>query len=90
LDLITAGNREDTTNFMVNGINLNDMSNNQITFQPSINTVSEFKVDIPRSGRVRTEFGFDCEYRRRALARTSSSAKFLNISEQCSGCPESL
>jgi len=41
----TAGNREDTTNFMVNGINLNDMSNNQITFQPSINTVAEFKVD---------------------------------------------
>src|SRR5260370_23225307 len=41
----TAGNREDTVNFMVNGINLNDMSQNQITFQPSINTVSEFKVD---------------------------------------------
>ena len=41
----TAGNREDTVNFMVNGINLNDMSNNQITFQPSINTVQEFKVD---------------------------------------------
>src|SRR5260370_171500 len=30
---------------MVNGIDLNDMSQNQITFQPSINTVSEFKVD---------------------------------------------
>jgi len=30
---------------MVNGINLNDMVQNQITFQPSINTVSEFKVD---------------------------------------------
>jgi hypothetical protein len=41
----TAGNREDTVNFMINGINLNDMVNNQITFQPSINTVSEFKVD---------------------------------------------
>jgi hypothetical protein len=41
----SAGNREDTVNFMVNGINLNDMSQNQITFQPSINTVSEFKVD---------------------------------------------
>src|SRR5262249_3168227 len=34
----TAGNREDTVNFMVNGINLNDMVQNQITFQPSINT----------------------------------------------------
>ena len=41
----TAGNREDTVNFMVNGINLNDLAQNQITFQPSINTVSEFKVD---------------------------------------------
>jgi hypothetical protein len=41
----TAGNREDTVNFMINGVNLNDMAQNQITFQPSINTVSEFKVD---------------------------------------------
>jgi hypothetical protein len=41
----TAGNREDTVNFMINGINLNDMLQNQITFQPSINTVQEFKVD---------------------------------------------
>src|SRR5262245_6237228 len=31
----TAGNREDTVNFMVNGINLNDQVQNQITFQPS-------------------------------------------------------
>src|SRR5262249_17528461 len=30
---------------MINGINLNDMVQNQITFQPSINTVQEFKVD---------------------------------------------
>src|SRR6202163_3997748 len=43
--LNTAGGREDTTNFMINGVNLNDMVQNQITFQPSINTVSEFKVD---------------------------------------------
>lgn len=41
----TAGNREDTVNFMINGINLNDSAQNQITFQPSINTVQEFKVD---------------------------------------------
>ena len=42
---VTAGQREDTVNFMINGINLNDIVQNQITFQPSINTVSEFKVD---------------------------------------------
>src|SRR6185295_12688262 len=41
----TAGNREDTVNFMINGVNLNDMVQNQITFQPSINTVQEFKAD---------------------------------------------
>ncbi|MEP6569774.1 MAG: carboxypeptidase regulatory-like domain-containing protein [Acidobacteriota bacterium] len=41
----TAGNREDTVNFMINGVNLNDMVQNQITFQPSINTVQEFKID---------------------------------------------
>jgi carboxypeptidase family protein len=42
---MSAGNRETAVNFMVNGINLNDLSNSQVTFQPSINTVSEFKVD---------------------------------------------
>src|SRR3984893_12492804 len=42
---ITAGNREDSVNFQINGINLNDMSQNQITFQPSVNTTSEFKID---------------------------------------------
>ncbi|HEY1241152.1 MAG TPA: TonB-dependent receptor [Bryobacteraceae bacterium] len=41
----SAGNREDATNIMVNGINLNDMAQNQLTFQPSINTVQEFKAD---------------------------------------------
>jgi outer membrane receptor protein involved in Fe transport len=43
--LNTAGGREDTVNFMINGVNLNDQVQNQITFQPSINTVQEFKVD---------------------------------------------
>ena len=41
----TAGQREDTVNFMVNGINLADMGNGQITFQPTIATLDEFKVD---------------------------------------------
>ena len=45
LGVNTAGTREGTTNFMVNGINLVDMGNGQITFQPSINTISEFKMD---------------------------------------------
>ncbi len=41
----SAGAREDSVNFMINGINLNDPNQNQITFQPTINTVEEFKVD---------------------------------------------
>ena len=42
---ITAGNRDDSVNFQINGVNLNDMVQNQITFQPSINTTSEFKIN---------------------------------------------
>jgi hypothetical protein len=41
---ITGGAREDANNFQINGINLNDMTQNQITFQPSINTTAEFKI----------------------------------------------
>jgi hypothetical protein len=42
---LTAGNREDSVNFQINGINLNDISQNQITFQPSISTTSELKIN---------------------------------------------
>jgi hypothetical protein len=45
LSVVTAGMREDAVNYVVNGINLNDMVQNQITFQPAISTVGEFKVD---------------------------------------------
>lgn len=41
----TAGNREETVNYMINGITLNNMVFSSITFQPSIDTVAEFKVD---------------------------------------------
>ncbi len=41
----TAGNREEAVNFVVNGITLNNMVFSSITFQPSINTIEEFKVD---------------------------------------------
>lgn len=45
LSVDTAGQRETTLNFLVNGINLNDEVQNQVTFQPSIDTMSEFKID---------------------------------------------
>jgi hypothetical protein len=45
LAINTAGNREDTVNYVVNGITLNDPLLNGINFQPSIDTVEEFKMD---------------------------------------------
>ena len=41
----SAGGRESSINFMVNGINLSDPSQNQVTFQPTINTIEEMKID---------------------------------------------
>jgi outer membrane receptor protein involved in Fe transport len=40
----SAGAREDSINFMVNGINLSDPNQNQVTFQPTINTIDEFII----------------------------------------------
>lgn len=45
LSIETAGQRETTLNFMINGINLNDEVQNQVTFQPALDSVSEFKLD---------------------------------------------
>jgi len=39
-----SGTREDSTNYMFDGINLSDMVQNQITFQPNIDMIQEFKV----------------------------------------------
>jgi len=41
----SGGAREDEVNYMINGVNLSDPVQNQITFQPTINTVAEFKLD---------------------------------------------
>ena len=51
----SAGGREDSINYMINGINLSDPIQNQITFQPTINTVEEVKID---------NFTFSAEYGR--------------------------
>src|SRR5271154_3204563 len=50
----SAGGREDAVNFMVNGINMNDKNNQQVTFQPTINTVDEF---IVQNQTVSAEYG---------------------------------
>jgi hypothetical protein len=41
----TAGNREDTVNFQINGINFNDLINNIITMLPPISSIQEFAID---------------------------------------------
>src|SRR5262249_60371850 len=43
----TAGNPEDTVNFMINGINLNHKAQNKVTFHPSNNTVRQFQYKHP-------------------------------------------
>lgn len=50
----TAGSREDQINYLVEGINLNDMVQNQITFQPNIEFIQEFKI---QASSFSTELG---------------------------------
>ena len=50
----SSGGREDSANYMLDGINLNDMVQNQITFQPNIETLQEFKV---QSNSFTAEYG---------------------------------
>jgi len=45
LAINTGGNREETVNYLVNGITLNNLTFSSLSFQPSINTIQEFKVD---------------------------------------------
>jgi carboxypeptidase family protein len=45
LAINTGGNREETVNYMVNGITLNNLTFSSISFQLSINTIQEFKLD---------------------------------------------
>jgi Carboxypeptidase regulatory-like domain/TonB dependent receptor len=43
--ITTGGSREETVNYVINGITLNNLTNSSITFQPSIGAVQEVKVD---------------------------------------------
>lgn len=45
LAINTAGNREETINYQINGITLNNLTFASISFQPSINTIQEFKAE---------------------------------------------
>jgi hypothetical protein len=52
-----SGTREDSTNYLLDGINLSDMVQNQITLQPNLDMVQEFKVQ---------QNSFSAEYGRNA------------------------
>ena len=41
----TAGYREDTANFVVNGISLSDQDKSRLLFQPTLGAVQEFRID---------------------------------------------
>jgi Carboxypeptidase regulatory-like domain/TonB dependent receptor len=56
LAINNAGNREETVNFMINGITLNNQAFNSISFQPSIGSVQEFKID---NSTISAEYGQD-------------------------------
>src|SRR5262245_14889818 len=54
LAINTAGNREETVNYLINGITLNNQAFDYISFTPSISTVQEFKMD---NSTFSAEFG---------------------------------
>ena len=45
MGLNTAGNREDTVNFQINGITINDQLVNLLLFNPPLASIREFKID---------------------------------------------
>src|SRR5205807_732961 len=69
-----SGTREDSTNYLFDGINLSDMVQNQITFQPNIDSIQEFKVQTN---------AFSAEYGRRAGQRDQSD----HSENPCPGAP---
>jgi hypothetical protein len=50
----TAGNREETINYLINGITLNNLTFSSVSFQPTVSTIQEFKVD---NSTFSAEFG---------------------------------
>jgi Carboxypeptidase regulatory-like domain/TonB dependent receptor len=54
LAINTAGNREETVNYLLNGVTLNNLVFSSIEFQPSISSVEEFKLD---NSTVSAEYG---------------------------------
>ena len=48
------GNREQTNNFLLDGVDINDLANNRIAYQPNVDALEEVKV---LTGNAGAEFG---------------------------------
>ena len=66
-----SGTREDSTNYLLDGINLSDMVQNQITLQPNIDMVQEFKV---QQNSFSTEYGRNAGIIINAVTKPGSNA----------------
>jgi hypothetical protein len=66
-----SGTREDSTNYLFDGINLSDMAQNQITFQPNIDVIQEFKV---QTNAFSSEYGRNAGIIINAVSRTGTNA----------------
>jgi hypothetical protein len=66
----TPGNREETVNYLVNGVTLNNLVFSSIEFQPSISTVQEFKMD---NSTISAEYGQSSGAVVNVATRTGSS-----------------
>ena len=66
-----SGTREDSTNYLVDGINLSDMVQNQITFQPNIDMIQEFKV---QTNAFSAEYGRNAGIIINAVSKSGTNA----------------
>ncbi len=67
----SSGAREDQVNYLWEGINLNDMVQNQITFQPNVEMIQEFKI---QSNSFSAEYGRNAGVIVNAIMKSGSNA----------------
>ncbi len=65
-----SGTREDSTNYLFDGINLSDMVQNQITFQPNLDMIQEFKV---QTNAFNAEYGRNAGIIINAISKSGSN-----------------
>ncbi|MDQ2949616.1 MAG: carboxypeptidase regulatory-like domain-containing protein, partial [Acidobacteriota bacterium] len=66
-----SGSREDSTNYLFDGINLSDMVQNQITFQPNVDMIQEFKV---QTNAFSSEYGRNAGIIINAVSKSGANA----------------